>query len=103
MNRSVSMSSNINDIKGQHLSSYQNNTNIERRSSQVYFVMCNSCYWCATYFGIDTPSSLPPACHSCNSHNTELMPILNDESFSIEYNPIRGVEIKFFRRNVPVM
>jgi hypothetical protein len=102
------MISNINDIKGQHLASYQNDINIQR-SSQVYFVMCNSCYWCATYFNIDklesifTPlSSSNPNCHLCDSHSVELMPISTDESFKIEYNPVRGVEIEFFKRNTPV-
>ncbi len=104
------MSSNINDIKGQYLTSYQNETNRERRSSQVYFVMCNSCYWCATYYGLDNlesstqlSSSSVPNCPLCDSRSVELMPISTDESFRIEYNPIRGVEIKFFRRNAPVM
>ncbi|HZA68326.1 MAG TPA: hypothetical protein VE548_01400 [Nitrososphaeraceae archaeon] len=107
--QAVTMIPNINDIKEQHLASYQNDTNTQRRSSQVYFVMCNSCYWCATYYGNDNLesftqlSSSVPNCYLCDSHSVELMPISTDESFRIEYNPIRGVEIRFFRRNAPVM
>lgn len=70
----------------------------EKRISQISFVICNSCYWCATYIGFDASSSLlSPACHGCNSHDTELMPVLTDESFRIEYNPKRGMEIEFYR------
>lgn len=70
----------------------------DKRTSPISFVICNSCYWCATYFGIDASSSLSsPACHGCNSLNTELMPILTDESFRIEYNPIRGIEMEFYK------
>jgi hypothetical protein len=59
---------------------------------KIYFVICNSCYWCASYFGIDDLESLSGSsshilnCPICNSHNTELMPIGTDESFRIEYS-----------------
>jgi hypothetical protein len=70
----------------------------DKRTNQIYFVICNSCFWCASYFGNDVLlSSSPLACHVCNSNNTELMPISTDESFRIEYNPIRGIEIEFYR------
>jgi hypothetical protein len=70
----------------------------EKRTDRIYFVICNSCYWCATYFGNDVSlSSSPLVCHVCDSNNTELMPISTDESFRIEYNPIRGLEIEFYR------
>ncbi len=26
--------------------------------NKIYFVICNSCYWCASYFGIDDLESL---------------------------------------------
>ena len=64
----------------------KNNT-ILQPIDKVYFVICNSCYWCASYFGIDDLKSLSGSssrvldCPICNSHNTELMPdLLNDES-----------------------
>ena len=71
----------------------------DKRTNQIYFVICNSCFWCASYFGNDvlSSSSSPLACHVCDSNNTELMPISTDESFRIEYNPIRGIEIEFYR------
>ena len=51
----------------------------------TYFVICNSCYWCASYFKIDNLESLI-ACHTCNSHNTEIIPIETGKSFRIESN-----------------
>jgi hypothetical protein len=78
---------------------------ILRSINKIYFVICNSCYWCATYFGIDDLDSLSASsshvldCHICNSHNTELIPISTDESFRIEYNVTRGMEIEFYRNN----
>jgi hypothetical protein len=71
--------------------------NREKRTDQIYFVICNSCYWCATYFGIDVSLSSPLVCHGGGLHNTELMPISTDESFRIEYSPKRGMELEFCR------
>ena len=76
---------------------------------KIYFVICNSCYWCATYFGIDNLESLSGSsshvlnCPICNSHNTELMPIATDESFRIEYSVTRGMEIEFYKTNKVVV
>jgi hypothetical protein len=72
---------------------------------KIYFVICNSCYWCASYFGIDDLESIFGSlscvldCPICNSHNTELMPISNDESFRIEYSQTKGMELEFYRDN----
>ena len=72
---------------------------------KIYFVICNSCYWCASYFGIDDLESLSassshvPDCHICNSHNTKLIPISTDKSFRIEYNTTKCMEIEFYKSN----
>ena len=70
-------------------------------TDHIYFVICNSCYWCASYFSIDDleSSSQVLRCHQCNSHNTELIPISSNESFRIYYNVTRGMEIEFYRSN----
>jgi hypothetical protein len=81
---------------------HQNDKILQRISSQVYFVICNSCYWCASYFDIDDLESLSASsshvldCHVCNSHNTELIPISTNESFKIEYSLTRGMELEFY-------
>ena len=72
---------------------------------KIYFVICNSCYWCASYFGIDDLESVSGSsshvldCPICNSHNTELMPISTDESFRNEYSLTRGMEMEFYKSN----
>ena len=81
------------------------NNKILQPIDKIYFVICNSCYWCASYFGIDDLESLSGSsshvldCHVCNSHNTELMPIATDESFRIEYSLTRGMEMEFYKSN----
>jgi hypothetical protein len=76
---------------------------------KIYFVICNSCYWCASYFGIDDLESLSASsshvldCHVCNSHNTELIPISTDESFRIKYSLTNGMELEFYKSNKVVV
>jgi hypothetical protein len=81
------------------------NNKILQPIDKIYFVICNSCYWCASYFGIDDLESVSGSslhvldCPICNSRNTELMPISNDESFRIEYSLTRGMEMEFYKSN----
>ena len=81
------------------------NNEILQPIDKIYFVICNSCYWCASYFGIDDLESLSvssshvPDCHICNSHNTKLIPISTDKSFRIEYNTTKCMEIEFYKSN----
>jgi hypothetical protein len=96
--QTAKLSSNTIDIK-------RENDKVLQRISQVYFVICNSCYWCASYFGIDNLESLSTSashvldCHFCNSHNTEIIPISTDESFRTEYSLTQGMEIEFYNNN----
>jgi hypothetical protein len=74
---------------------------IVRPVDHIYFVICNSCYWCASYFGSEVldSSSQILGCHVCNSHDTELIPVSTNESFRIDYNVTRGMEMEFYRSN----
>jgi hypothetical protein len=77
--QTTKLSSNTANLERQYLNDYQNDKILQRISNQVYFVICNSCYWCASYFDIDdleyisASSSHVLDCHVCNSHNTELI------------------------------
>jgi hypothetical protein len=77
------------------------NNRIVQSINHIYFVICNSCYWCASYFSIDNLKSLSKVvgCHVCNSHNTELIPIATNESFKIDYNITQGMKMEFYRSN----
>ncbi|MPZ07223.1 MAG: hypothetical protein GEU26_12555 [Nitrososphaeraceae archaeon] len=85
------------------------NNQILQSMDKIYFMICNSCYWCASYFGVDDLESLSTSsshvldCHVCNSHNTELIPISTDESFRIEYSATKGIEIEFYKSNKVVV
>jgi hypothetical protein len=60
------------------------------------FVLCDICYWCATYFN-NTRIPTDNNCPQCNANNNELtsFPIATNESFIYNYNEKRGVELQF--------
>jgi hypothetical protein len=88
-----------------HSSEILENKNILRHVNHIYFLVCNSCLWCATYFGIDDLKSLSTSptralsCQLCNSCNTELMPISADVSSRMKYDITTGIEMEFYRTN----
>jgi len=67
--------------------------------SQPIFILCDSCYWCATYMD---KNRIPGKnrCPQCNANNNELtsLPIMSNESFAFDYNDKRGVELEFKHR-----
>ena len=69
----------------------------KQTSNHIYFVICNSSFWCASCFGSDNSHLL--RCHKCSSSNTEFIPIATDESFRIEYDHTRGMEIEFYKND----
>lgn len=91
------------DIKDDFLlrSTRENNTDIRWPINHIHFVICNSCFWCASYFSIDNmdTSSQVLRCRLCNSHNTELIPITSNESFRIDYHDTQGMQMEFYRSN----
>ena len=65
-------------------------------SSLPIFVLCDTCYWCATYFD-KTKIPIDNNCPQCNANNNELtsFPVVSNESFTFDYNDKRGVELEF--------
>ena len=76
----------------------------DRSSSSPVFVLCDTCYWCATYFDktrIPTENKCPQ-CNAINNNNNNnefsSFPIMPNESFTFDYNDKRGVELEFKAR-----
>ena len=69
-------------------------------SSSPVFILCDKCYWCATYLD-KTRIPIDNSCPKCHTESTELssLPIMYNESFTIGYSEKRGVELKFIPRS----
>ena len=71
------------------------------------FVLCERCYWCATYLDtnrllkereIDEDNSkICPRCDSIDSLSS--LPLLFNESFNFDYTVKRGVVLQFRKRD----
>ena len=68
-------------------------------SSPTIFILCDSCYWCATYLD-KTRIPGENRCPQCSANNSELtsFPIMSNESFTFDHNDKRGVELEFKHR-----
>jgi hypothetical protein len=62
-------------------------------STPPVFILCDRCYWCATYFDnrkIPTDNNCP----QCNANSNQLtsFPIASNESFTFNYNDKHGID-----------
>lgn len=82
------------------LTNYGSRDGILDRSPPPIFILCDTCYWCATYFD-KTRIPKNNICPQCDTNNDELssMPIMHNESFTFDYNDKRGVELEFKPRS----
>lgn len=76
-----------------------------RVSDEITFVICQSCFWCAsclspkilsTIAETDGSSSLRK-CPSCIKGNMESIPIAKNENYRFDYDTRRGLTMEFFR------
>jgi len=57
-----------------------------------YFMVCESCLWCASYIKNQTTFTKCPLCHN---GKIDGMPIGEDENYLFDYSHSKGVELKF--------
>jgi hypothetical protein len=62
--------------------------------SPPIFILCDKCYWCATYFD-KTRIPIDNNCPQCNNNELTSFPIISNESFTFDYNDKGGVELEF--------
>ncbi|MFZ0512397.1 MAG: hypothetical protein WAM14_12380 [Candidatus Nitrosopolaris sp.] len=65
--------------------------------SRKYFMICQTCFWCASYIDImGNMDELPyKVCPTCNHTAIELLPLSNNEHYSFEYTATRGIVLEF--------
>ena len=93
----------------QNQSLIQNNYNLfvslkvrvsERRnariSDKVSFLICQSCFWCASCLTPDADSFAK--CPSCTERNIESIPIAENEDYRFDNDTKRGITIEFLPR-----
>jgi len=64
--------------------------------SQLHLVLCQTCYWCATFLNINKTPIFK--CEYCDSIKLESIPVSDNEMCKIRYDPSRGVTMEFSMR-----
>jgi hypothetical protein len=59
---------------------------------KINFLLCGSCFWCASYFNYNEATTRCPAC-GCG--NVESMPIATGEVYTFSHNRYRGITLEF--------
>jgi hypothetical protein len=58
-----------------------------RRRGDIYFVICNSCFWCASYISTnpdDTNNNTQAKCPDCLKGSIESIPVAKNEGYVFE-------------------
>lgn len=66
-------------------------------SSKIYFLLCESCFWTASYLSTTFSNKKDPITHCplCIRQKLESMPISDNEEYLFEYDVKRGVILEF--------
>ena len=87
--------------KGKSITNYEYESIIGKtlnRSLPSIFILCDKCYWCATYLD-KTRIPTDNKCPDCDIINQlSSLVIMSNESFMFNHNDERGVELEFKRR-----
>jgi hypothetical protein len=70
---------------------------IARISKKIDFLLCNSCFWCASYLNLRSFSYMK--CPSCKENTIERMPLSANDIYSFDYNRETGVILEFSNYN----
>ena len=69
----------------------------KRISDKIYFLLCESCFWSASYLSTSYNIMKDPITHCplCNTEKIESMPISDNEEYRFEYNMKQGIMLEF--------
>jgi hypothetical protein len=62
-------------------------------TERINFLLCESCFWCASYFS--NYRKVVSKCPTCSSNCLESMPISHNEVYTFNHDPKRGVTLGF--------
>jgi hypothetical protein len=84
----IKSTTSLNNHISQSLIAHDDHT---KPSAPLVFILCDRCYWCATYFS-NARIPTDDICPQCNANSNELTssPIAQNESFTFNY--MRNVE-----------
>ncbi|MCC2647582.1 MAG: hypothetical protein K0S67_144 [Nitrososphaeraceae archaeon] len=64
-------------------------------TKQRHFLLCESCFWCASSIYLVSMDWICPVCSNNNNNKVESIPIQNNEIYKFDYNQRHGVILEF--------
>ena len=61
----------------------------------IHFILCESCFWCASQSSNCNTYNLITKCPSCKNNQIESIPISHNEVYNYSYDPRREVTLAF--------
>jgi predicted RNA-binding Zn-ribbon protein involved in translation (DUF1610 family) len=71
---------------------------IGKISKKIDFLLCNSCFWCASYLNLRSGFGVIE-CPSCKENTIERMPLSANDVYLFDYNRVTGVILEFSNCN----
>ena len=65
-----------------------------RISNKIDFLLCNSCFWCASYLNLRISFGVIE-CPSCKENTVERMSLSANDVYLFDYNRVTGVSLEF--------
>ena len=93
----------ITDTTAEYHHTNTDNLSIEKKkriiTKQRHFLLCESCFWCASSIYLVSMDWICPVCSNNNNNNNnnkvESIPIQNNEIYKFDYNQRHGVILEF--------
>jgi hypothetical protein len=67
---------------------------------EASFVICEECFWCASWMN---PTRSVSTCSMCFSNRVSLIPIARNESYVYSVTESRGLDVRFSTRSKNLM
>jgi len=77
----------------------KNNVKYTTSYQKKHFLLCEACFWCATYLISDGGTTVSK-CPICNNVKVELLPIAKNEFYKFDYSPSSGLMFEFGTSNM---
>jgi hypothetical protein len=61
---------------------------------KIYFLICGSCFWCASYYDTNNLHKVTK-CPCCDNSSIESMPISHNEVYNLSHDSKRGITLEF--------
>ncbi len=74
----------------------QNEQNDNTFSRKRCFLMCKSCYWCASCLSADDGSI--SRCPVCGTNKMDCLSISHSECYRLDYDQVRGMVLQFWTK-----